>query len=155
MVWEKEESLEIRHLDYEHIDSLIELNRNNEEEFKLFTPHTFTREIITEILETAKLDLYYVVLYEDKVIGYGMLRGMNEGYENFSLGIGIDKNYYGTGFSRMFMNFLEFQSILRGHSDIRLRVMNDNKRAYHLYLKLGYVFSKFDDYSLVGVKKLC
>ena len=147
--------LEIRHLDYEHIDGLIELYKFNKDEFKYFTPHPFTRDELTKIIENTKLDLYYVVIFNDMVVGYGMLRGMDEGYKNFSLGICIDKKYYGTGFSLVFMNFLEFQGILRGHPNIRLRVMNDNKRAYYLYLKLGYVFSRFDDRSLVGVKDLC
>ena len=146
--------LEIRHLTYEHIDSLVELGNKNEVEFKYFTPHAFSREVIVDIIDSAKLDLYYVVIYGGVVIGYGMLRGLDEGYNNFSLGIAIDKIYYGTGLANLFMNFLEMQAKLREHRDIRLRVFNDNKRAYNFYLKLGYVYSKYDDTSVVGIKVL-
>jgi len=151
---EREFSLEIRHLTYEHVVSLIELGNRNKEEFKHFTPHAFSREAITEIVDESKLDLYYVVLYEGKVIGYGMLRGMDEGYNVPSLGIGIDKEFYGTGVATTLMEFLEATSILRGYKKMRLRVYKENPRAFYFYTKLGYTYEPYDDESVLGLKEL-
>ncbi len=145
--------MEIRELSAEYICGLIKLWEDNVEEFKYFAPHAFTREALESILSTVKLDLYYVIV-SDGVIGYGLLRGLDEGYSNFSLGIAIDKEYYGTGLAKMFMNFLELQSILRGHSNIRLSVNADNKRAFTLYQKLGYVYGPSADGYVVGIKEL-
>lgn len=145
--------MEIRELSAEYVDGLLKLCEDNVEEFKYFGPHAFTRETLDSILKTAKLDLYYVVV-SDVVIGYGLLRGLDEGYSNFSLGIAIDKKYYGTGLAKMFMSFLELQSTLRGHSNIRLGVNTDNKRAFTLYQKLGYVYESCDDGYVVGIKEL-
>lgn len=146
--------LEIRRLTYEHIDDVIKLYEFNKNEFERFTPHPFTRDGITKIIETAIFDLYYVVIFQNTIIGYGMLRGMDEGYNNFSLGIAIDKNYYGTGLAKVLVGFLELQARVHGHSAIRLRVFKNNIRAYNLYKNLGYEYTEYDSDSVVGAKKL-
>uniref|UniRef100_A0A6M3IV24 Putative acetyltransferase n=1 Tax=viral metagenome TaxID=1070528 RepID=A0A6M3IV24_9ZZZZ len=146
--------MEIRHLTHEYIDSLVELGNKNKEEFKHFTPHAFSREAIADIIDCSKLDLYYVVLYESKVIGYGMLRGMDEGYNVPSLGIGVDKAAYGTGVAKTLMEFLEAASRLRGYKKMRLRVYKENPRAFHFYTKLGYTYEPYDDESVLGFKEL-
>lgn len=152
---EREDSLEIRHLSYEHIDGLIKLQEDNTREFKFFTPQNpMDREALLGIISKVKLDLYYVVEYSGSIIGYAFLRGVDKGYDNFSLGIVIDKKYYGTGLAKMFMSFLELQSKVRGHKTIRLRVFKKNIRAYRLYEKLGYEFTEYDNDSVVGVKIL-
>ena len=151
---EREFPLEIRHLTHEHIASLVELGNNNKEEFKYFTPHIFTREVITDVVDSSNLDLYYVITYEDKIIGYGMLRGMDDGYNVPSLGIGIDKEFYGTGVATTLVEFLEVTSKLHGYKKMRLRVYMENHRAYHFYNKLGYTYEPYDNESALGVKEL-
>ena len=146
--------MEIRNLSEEYIDGLIKLREDNIDEFKFFTPHPFTREILTEVISTAKLDQYYVVVFGDIVIGYGLLRGMDEGYKTPSLGIAIDKKYYGTGVSFLLMSFLELTSKLLGYKRLRLRVYKENKRACPFYLKLGYKYEPYDDDSVLGFKDL-
>jgi ribosomal protein S18 acetylase RimI-like enzyme len=146
--------VEIKHLTEEYIDSLIQLQKNNEKEFKHFTPHPFTREKLQLIIETAKLDLFYVVIFEGSVIGYGILRGMDEGYKVPSLGIAIDKNYYGTGVGSLLMDFLETTAKVHGYKKMRLRVYKNNERAYPFYLKLGYKYEPYDKDSVLGFKEL-
>ena len=151
---EREFSLEIKHLSYEHIDGLISLYECNKKEFDKFTPHPFTREEITRVIDSSVLDLYYVVMFNETVIGYGMLRGMDEGYSVPSLGIGVDKAVYGTGVSTTLMNSLESTSRLSGYKKMRLRVFKDNLRAYNFYTKLGYKYEPYDDESVLGFKEL-
>jgi len=146
--------LEIKHLSYEHIDGLISLYENNKKEFEHFTPHLFTRDEITRVIDSSISDLYYVVVFNKTVIGYGMLRGMDEGYNVPSLGIGVDKAVYGTGVSTTLMDFLESTSRLSGYKKMRLRVFKENLRAYNFYIKLGYKYEPYDDKSVLGFKEL-
>ena len=146
--------MEIRHFTDKDIDGLIKLQEDNKGEFKYFTPHPVDRVTLLSIIKTAKLDLYYVVVYEGNVIGYGILRGMDEGYKVPSLGIGIDKKFYGTGVGSLLMNFLETTARIRGYKKMRLRVYNENKRAFPFYLKLGYKYEPYDEHSVLGFKEL-
>jgi len=146
--------MEIRHLGEEHIDGLVDLHKFNKKEFEYFTPHPFTRDGFLQILNEAVNDLYYVVVFENTVIGYGMLRGMDEGYSVPSLGIAVDKAVYGTGVATMLMEFLETTSRLRGYKKMRLRVYKNNPRAYNFYIKLGYKYEPYDKESVLGFKEL-
>jgi len=146
--------MEIRHLGYEHIDGLVDLYKLNKNEFKNFTPHPFTKEVLTKIIDETILDLYYVVMFEDAVVGYGMLRGMDEGYAFPRLGIAVGKDVYGTGVATTLLEFLEVTSRLRGYKKICLRVYIENSRAHHFYAKLGYTYEPFDEKSVLGLKEL-
>ena len=153
-VQEGEVSLEIRRLGDEHIDGLIKLYEFNKTNFEHFFPHPFTKEAIAEVIETSVLDLYYVVVFNDTIIGYGMLRGMDEGYDVPSLGIAVDKAVYGTGVAVTLMEFLETTSRLYGYKKMRLRVFKANPRAYNFYIKLGYTYEPYDEESVLGFKEL-
>ena len=146
--------MEIRHLTEEYIDGLIQLQKNNKKEFKYFTPHPFTREKLQLIIETAKLDLFYVVIFKDSVVGYAMLRGMDEDYKIPSLGMAIDKKFYGSGIATLLMSFLETTARILGYKKMRLRVYKDNKRAFKFYTNLGYKYESYDEESVLGFKDL-
>jgi len=146
--------MEIRRLDYEHIDGLIDLYEFNEKEFGRFTPHPFTRESLTKIIKESVLDLFYVAVFNSTIIGYTMLRGMDEGYAVPRLGIAVDKGVYGTGVATTLMEHLEATCRLRGYKEISLRVYKDNPRAYNFYIKLGYDYRPYDNESVLGFKEL-
>ena len=146
--------MEIKHLTPEYFNGLIKLQEENEEEFKYFTPHKFNKEVLSIITGQAKKDVYYVAVYNGEVVGYVMLRGMDEGYSVPRLGIGIDKHFYGTGLGSLLMSFLETTARIHGYTKMGLRVYKDNKRAYQFYLKLGYDYAPYDDESVLGIKEL-
>ena len=77
---------------------------------------------------------------ERAVIGYGMLRGWDDGYETPSLGIAIAPGMQGRGLGRMLMEFLHAEARQRGADRIRLKVHAENVRAVALYQSLGYEF---------------
>jgi ribosomal protein S18 acetylase RimI-like enzyme len=106
---------------------------------KNFTPHPFDGNQMDKIIKEDK-DLYYFIIFENKIIAYGMLRGWAEGYDIPSLGIYIDKEYRGLGIGNMLMNFLHISAKLRGSEKIRLTVIKTNTSAISLYRKLGYIF---------------
>jgi len=112
---------------------------------KVFHPHPLTAEAARVRAGYMGKDIYCVLAEGDAVIGYGMLRGWDEGYEIPSLGIAIDPAAHGQGLGRLMMNFLHMAASRRGAQKLRLRVHPENKPAVDLYRSLGYQFSLQDD----------
>jgi [ribosomal protein S18]-alanine N-acetyltransferase len=139
---EDSEGLEIRRLTTEWKRPLLfflsALDEAGDADF--FLPHAFTEEAVERILLTARKDLYYVLADGTQVLGYGMLRGWDEGYAIPSLGIAIHPRFRGAGIGRIFMHFLGAAAKFRGASRIRLRVKAKNTKAAKLYESLGYEF---------------
>jgi [ribosomal protein S18]-alanine N-acetyltransferase len=136
------EGLEIRRLTTEWKRPLLfflsALDEAGDADF--FLPHAFTEQAVERILLTARKDLYYVLADGTQVLGYGMLRGWDEGYAIPSLGIAIHPRFRGAGIGRIFMHFLGAAAKFRGASRIRLRVKAKNTKAAKLYESLGYEF---------------
>ena len=109
-----------------------------------FHPHEFTLDKAHELSNYAGKDCYYIALDQEDVVGYGMLRGWEEGFEIPSLGIIVGKKARGCGLGRTFMHFLHKQAIEHGADSVRLTVKKENKIAKSLYESLGYVFSESD-----------
>ena len=84
--------LEIIHLNATHSKLLAKFFEEiDTKDYKNdFSPHPFTSKQAEYICNYAGMDLYYaVVLEKQRIVGYGMLRGWEEGYEVPSLGICI------------------------------------------------------------------
>jgi ribosomal protein S18 acetylase RimI-like enzyme len=96
---------------------------------------------VKRILQTVSKDLYYVLVEGSVILGYGMLRGWDEGYAIPSLGIAIHPRARSNGLGRVFMHFLAAVARSRGAHKVRLRVMSKNTLAIRLYESLGYEFS--------------
>jgi [ribosomal protein S18]-alanine N-acetyltransferase len=139
--------LEIRTLTTEWKEPLLAflhvLDEGGDADF--FKPHPFTEEAIERILLSASKDLYYVLVEGTEVLGYGMLRGWDEGYVIPSLGIAIHPRLRGVGLGRLFMQFLGAAAKCRGTKRIMLRVKAQNKKAAKLYESLGYEFCSEED----------
>lgn len=138
----------------EDLDELINFYERNKNSFKFFSPHGFTREALYKIINDRVLDLYYVVIIDDKIIGYCMLRGMDEGFSTPSLGLAVDNNFSGKGISDLLMLFMEKVCKVRGYKKIRLKVHKDNLAAVSLYKRCKYILDQYDDIHLLGVKEL-
>lgn len=108
----------------------------------LFQPHFFTPEQASFIANYDGKDFYALIMCEGDIIGYGMLRGWDEGYDIPSLGITIHPKYRGYGIGNLMMQYLHVIAMLKRCRKIRLRVRKGNKRARQLYEKFGYQFSE-------------
>lgn len=115
-----------------------------------FHPHPLTAEEAPRRATYRGRDFYCVLLRGGQVIGYGMLRGWDEGYEVPSLGIVVDPAAQGQGHGRRLMELLHATARARGAKRIRLKVHPDNTRALALYRSLGYEFSGQEQGQLVG-----
>ena len=103
-----------------------------------FQPHSLTTDAAHERASYCGNDLYVVLCEADGILGYGMLRGWDEGYDIPSLGIAIHPDAQDQGLGRLLMDFLRAAAKRRGANKIRLRVTADNRRAVSLYRSLGY-----------------
>ena len=111
----------------------------------VFHPHPLTADAALELANHRGKDLYFVLLDGEDVIGYGLLRGWDAGYDVPSLGIAIHPDMEGQGLARLLMHFLRHVAVRRGAKKIRLRVHRTNERAIGLYRSLGYTLTDDDD----------
>jgi len=117
---------------------------------KFFHPHPLTADEATARSNYSGRDFYCVMLEDDVVVGYGMLRGWDEGYAIPSLGIALDPSVRGRGYSRLLMNFLHDAARTRSATRVRLKVDSQNRPAIKLYRSLGYVFKPQTREELIG-----
>ncbi len=122
---------------------------------RFFHPHPLSSTEAQRLSEYAGLDLYYVAVIGSRVLGYGFLRGWEEGYSIPSLGIAVHPSAQGCGLGRAFMQFLHLAAWQRGANKVRLKVYPNNAPALHLYASLGYSFQPVQEQGqLVGVVDL-
>jgi len=117
---------------------------------KYFHPHPLTHDEARKCAQYSGEDLYYVIMENEKVIGYAMLRGWDEGYEIPSLGIAMHPSVRGVGLGELMIRFLHAAAQRRGCGKIRIRVYPQNTHAVALYKKLGYCFESEQAGQLVG-----
>lgn len=117
---------------------------------KFFHPHPLTDSEAAARANYSGKDFYCVMLQTDNVIGYGMLRGWDEGYAIPSLGIALDSSFRGHGYGRLLMDFLQDAAKKRGATKVRLKVDSKNRPAIELYRSLGYIFEPDGDQELIG-----
>ncbi len=110
-----------------------------------FHPHPFTRPYLETLCEASRRDLHYVLNADASVIGYGILRGWDEGYATPSLGIATHPGQRRRGHGAMLMHFLHAAAAVRGAERVRLRVHGANAIAIALYRALGYRFEPAAD----------
>ena len=120
----------------------------------LFHPHPLTAEQAAWIGGHEGADLYYVLWTGAEVLGYGILRGWEEGYAVPSLGIALHPAARGRGLAELLMHLLHAAAALRGAPRVRLKVYRSNARARALYERLGYTFAPTDAPELVGYREL-
>jgi ribosomal protein S18 acetylase RimI-like enzyme len=143
-----------KNFEIDDIENFIKFINYNKEDTLFFHPHKFDYESIKYILENKKEDIYLLLCENDIIIGYGLLRGWNEGYKIPSLGIMVDKEYRGKGYSKKIIFFLHEIAKNKNSEYVRLTVKKDNILAMNLYKKIGYEFNDYKNNSLEGILKI-
>ncbi|MGL4550235.1 MAG: GNAT family N-acetyltransferase [Gemmataceae bacterium] len=122
---------------------------------RTFHPHPLTPADARRVCAHDGRDLYLVAADGPRVVGYGLLRGWDAGFDVPSLGIAVRPGERGTGVARAFMHYLHAAARRHGAARVRLKVYPDNLVARGLYESLGYAFTeKSPDGQLVGVLDL-
>lgn len=121
---------------------------------KFFHPHPLTVEEAQKRAAYQGLDFYCVLMLDGVVVGYGMLRGWDEGYEVPSIGVVVDPAVKGLGYGRSLMKFLRATARQRGADRLRASVNPDNVKMVEYCRSQGYVFQGLENERLVGFRPL-
>ena len=109
-----------------------------------FHPHPLTSDEAARLAVHRGRDVYAVISDGDTpdapLVGYGMLRGWEDGFTIPSLHIVVHPEARGRGVGRAMMHFLHDVARRRGAEAIRLKVYPDNTPARRLYESMGYRF---------------
>ena len=149
---------DVRELRPEGVEPALDLLRAvaADPEGRFFTPHPFTKEVLSALSTEPGRDLYFLMMSGDRAVAYGLLRGWNEGYVVPSLGLVVAPSERGRGLGKLMMDFLHGAARSRGADRVGLRVHTENLRAFRLYRSLGYSFEPPDPSTglMVGTKML-
>ena len=138
------ESLRIGPLGSHHAEPLGELLAEllEDPESIHFHPHPFTRDEARRIAERRGIrkDLYFGAFLDGRLIGYGMLRGWDEGFAIPSFGVAVRFEFRGSGVGRRLLRYAISMARRRGAERIILKVHPANGSAKHLYESEGFTF---------------
>lgn len=115
-----------------------------------FHPHPFDAAEAARVCSYRDNDLYLGARRDGMLVGYGLLRGWDEGYSVPTLGIYICPSARGQGLGVPFMRRLHDYARARGANRVMLKVYPDNLTAIFLYRSIGYVFLGESAGQLVG-----
>lgn len=123
----------------------------NAEYTRYFDPFAFDAAAIESVTTKAILDQWFAVEITHagtaRLVGFYMLRGMDEGFADPMYGVFIAEASAGRGLARLTLAHAETQCRLNGWKNLRLKVDPENKRAHALYLSAGFAFEKVDPHN--------
>jgi RimJ/RimL family protein N-acetyltransferase len=120
---------------------------------KYFHPFDFNLHSLKLILEKTIKDRFFGVelksetSHNNELIGFYMLRGLDEGYTEPMYGVFIHRKYSGKGIASLTIAHAESFCKLQGYKQLLLKVFPENIRAKNLYERLGFEFLRKDESS--------
>lgn len=100
---------------------------------RFFTPFNFDLDTLAEILTHKNRDVFMGIFWQDRMVGFFMLRGWDEGYEAPTYGVLIDERYSGYGLTRLSLKMVKSICKLRRAPRIMLKVHPENEAARKLF----------------------
>jgi ribosomal protein S18 acetylase RimI-like enzyme len=112
-----------------------------------FRPHPLTRAQAEQVVSklASGQDLYFVASDGTRFLGYGMLRGWDEGYSVPSIGVAVAPGSRGCGVGRTLLRWAIRAARERGSTRVMLKVHPENAGARQLYESEGFVFDEPSD----------
>lgn len=111
---------------------------------KYFTPFNFNTETIKEILSKSRKDIFFGLFLNNKIIGFYMLRGFDEGFKIPSYGVWISNKYAGKGLAKLTLQHSISFCKINNIEQIMLKVHPENTGAKKLYENFGFKPSGID-----------
>jgi ribosomal protein S18 acetylase RimI-like enzyme len=129
------------------------LNNELTEQERIYFPCTI--QDVRNILDSST-DYAYIMKNTDthKIMAYGHTRTFNGKFDIPALGIAVSKNFRGLGLGKELCLFM--LDILKDstYDYVMLKVNKENKKAFKLYLNLGFVMYNWDSDFIWMHKKL-
>ena len=123
--------------DYELLAYFFDEN-NVPDVIRVFHPFSLDGKSAYDIACMDHLDRYYIALSDNKIIGFCMLRGWDEGYSIPSFGVLVDRKFQNLGLGRKITVHAIEEAKRFGCHRVRLSVYASNKIALNLYTSLGF-----------------
>ncbi len=122
----------------------------------MFHPHPLTAEYAGALVAGDRMDEYFIAVDQDRVIGYGMLRGWDEGYTTPAFGVAVLSEARGRGVGRQLLRYAFELAREHDATEVMLKVHPDNRAAKLLYESEGFEFTGVaeDGIQLKGTRKL-
>ncbi len=115
------------------------MRNNTEDTKKNFHPFEIAIESLKKTFSDIHRDFYVGVFDKNsEMIGFGMLRGWDEGYIVPSLGILVDEEMRGRGIGSRLVEYLVDVAKENGSKSVRLSVYGDNIQAINIYHRCGF-----------------
>jgi RimJ/RimL family protein N-acetyltransferase len=144
----------IRKICNSDIDQLLDLlNTLSEASKRFFHPHDFNKKTLNQIIKNTT-DHYFVMLFENKIIGYSFLRCF--GFKIPSYGCCIHQNYQKKGYATILTYWTLQKAQSLGYKKIILNVYKKNMPAIQLYKKVGFTINTdSNDIETIGMEYHC
>jgi len=113
------------------LDLLNNLSKKNKE---FFHPHAFDEKTLLENLNSD--DHYFVLILDEKIIGYSFLRLF--GYKIPSFGCCIRNGFENQGYGKIITDFTIKKAKEIGYNKVILKTYKENTFAQKIYNKLGF-----------------
>lgn len=110
-----------------------------------FHPFEFDKESLDSIISNSKSDLYFIMQYNQEIVGFFMIRGFDEGFDIPSYGVWIHPNYNGKGLAKLSLNYTLSLLKLQNKKKVMLKVHPSNLVAKKLYEASGFYLSHTDE----------
>lgn len=117
------------------LKKLLELSQTDKE---FFHPHEFNFESVMNLSEEEGNHYYIYLDKHGAFAGYGMLRTFGK-YEIPTLGCVIWQEYRGHGHGKKLVEELIDKAFTLKYEKIKLKVHPENRSAYNLYKKAGFI----------------
>lgn len=121
---------------------------------RFFHPHPLVESEARRIATYEGLDLYYALVDGETVIGYGILRGWDEGFKVPSIGVAIAAEARKQQVGSLLMQFLHCAARRRGAEEVLSKVHRENEPSIRMLTGLGYELNDNGKESLLGRLKL-
>jgi len=121
---------------------LSELLQNSDLDYsRYFIPFSFDFKTVKKILTDVNLDLFFGIFVNNKLIGFYMLRGFDEGYDIPSYGVWVSSEFSGRGIARLTLQHAISFCKINNINKLMLKVHPDNLKAKKLYEDFGFISS--------------
>ncbi|HEY9405009.1 MAG TPA: GNAT family N-acetyltransferase [Pyrinomonadaceae bacterium] len=105
---------------------------------RFFHPFGYDEPAIADALARQGLDVFMGLFWGERIVGFFMLRGWNEGYEVPAFGILIDEQYRGCGLEMAALDTAKVICRMRNVSRLMIKMHPDNISAKGVARKTGF-----------------
>ncbi|MEB3123600.1 MAG: GNAT family N-acetyltransferase [Snowella sp.] len=144
--------INFRITDGDDVQKMSKLLLNSPKKYlQYFHPFDFQENSIQEILSKSNKDIFFSIELIKKasniLVGFYMLRGLDEGYSEPMYGVFVSSDYQNYGIGRLSLFHAECYCKMIGYKRLLLKVYPENIKAKKLYNTLGFQFLRNDPQS--------